>query len=171
MPPRGRTARLTWVNFVDNFANSVTDGSFQAVDVLGSAQAFQKSDATIVKVIGSIEITHVALGAVPSEDFEDFLSLYVAEEGITATDLPDQNTPGDQAAYLWTGYAAGRRIGNTGAGGVADPSLHLTFPLNVNAMRRFREDGKTLWLIVRNSSGTGESLLWSAYIRTLLRTP
>ena len=166
-----RAGTTTWVNAHDAWPNTLTDGSRVIVDLLAQASDYQKHGATIVKVIGTIDITHVALSAVASEDFEDLLYLYVADETMDEADMPNMEVGADKASFLWTGYAAGRRIGNSGAGGVADPSMHLNFPLNVGAQRRLREEHQTLWLVIDNSSATGESLLWSCYIRTLLRTP
>ena len=42
--------------------------------------------------------------------------------------------------------------------------------LDVDAQRRFRENNKTLWLVVDNGS-TNAGILFSYYLRTLVRIP
>ena len=167
-----RPARLTWVNFYDPWANSLATGVTQALDVLGSAEVFQKFDSTIVKVLGSLSYQ---FGQVPvgtsTIDFGVAAYLYVADEAIAAANLPDLTDPTVQAAYLWTYIREARlvRVVDGSLVDTADPSINVTIELSVDAQRRFRENNKTLWLVIQNI-GVG-TFLWGAYLRSLVRIP
>ena len=167
-----RPARLTWVNHHVPWPRSLADGSVEIRDLLGSAEVFQKFDSTIVKIIGTFYYTFVkpAVG-ISSEDFELLAYMYVADEGLAVGNFPLLTGPATQAAYLWTHVRGARLTATlTPAGDVQiDPSVSGLVMLDIGAQRRFRENNKTLWLHVQNSGGTGQSVLWGAYIRTLVR--
>ena len=169
---KARPARLTWINAYDPFGNSLAAGAVQAIDVLLAAEVFQKFDSTIVKVLGSLS---VSFGQVPvgtsTVDFGIMAYFYVADSNMPAGNMPLLDDPSTQAAYLWT-YVHEARLHRVTDGTLvdtADDSLNFRVPIDIDAQRRFRENNKTLWFVVKNV-GVG-TFLWSNYIRTLVRIP
>ena len=171
--PAARTSRLTWINFVDRFPNTLAAGVRVAFDILAAAEVFQKFDSTIVKVLGTLSFNAVQVPVGEStDDVDQYAYLYVADENLPLANMPDQKDGTVQAAYLWT-HHRGARIARVVDGTLvdtADPSLNWSVELDVKAQRRFRENNKTLWLVIDNGS-TNKTMLWSAYLRTLVRIP
>ena len=170
---RARPARLTWINSLTAFPQSLAAGVNTFVDLCASAEAFQKFDSTIVKVLGSINFTWLQLDVgVSTLDCSVMAYMYVADEAIPQASMPDIEDPSVQPAYLWT-FARSHRLRRVTDGALvdtADDSVNWWERLDIGAQRRFRENNKTLYLRVQNTS-TNATLLWGAYIRTLVRIP
>ena len=169
---RSKTARLTWANKYEPFPVSLAAGVEVAYDLLGNALAFQSFDSTIVHVLGSLYWTgiQVAVGS-SSADYGLHAHMYVADDSLAVGNFPKLDVATDQASYLWT-YSREYRIARIVDGSLvdtADPSVQINEVIDVRALRRFRENNKTLWLHVKNV-GIG-TLLLGFWTRTLLRVP
>ena len=168
-----RVARLTWINRVQAFPTSLAAGVRVAIDCLSAGEAFQKFDSTIVKVLGSLSCSW---GQVPVGTSTLNLGiaayLYVADEALALANFPAVETEATQAAYLWTYFRAGRlhRVTDGSLVDTADATENWWERLDVDAQRRFRENNKTLYLVVKNTS-TNATVLIEAYVRTLVRIP
>ena len=172
MPRTAKTGRLTWANRFIAYPQSLAATGRQFFDLLASAESFQKFDSTIVHVIGALSFTYIQVAAgSSSEDCIVGAYLYVADDNLQLTNFPDLTAEATQPSYLWTHYHAARILRTTEtAGDQADNSLNWYAPLDVKAMRKFRENNKTLWLVIDNISTT-HSLLFGGLIRTLVRIP
>jgi len=166
--PRGRTARMVWVNTNVNFTG-IIDG-LQNLDLLAGAAEFMVFDTTIVQVVIPELNFAFTNNALTTGNRQARAALQVGPTTMDSVDFQDLYSSSIGAPWMWFSGAGGR-IPNT----QTTLNLNLAHDENgvrVKAQRRFRENDSTLWLVVQNRTEAGDTgLQYDGFVRTLLRIP
>ena len=129
-----------------------------------------KHDATIMRIRGWLSIVgHRVTNTVAS--FEVDSGLWVGSEDSTIATVPDPGLDSDEASWLWKHNLFTLTQGDGTLAGV-NGMLQYQIPVDIKAMRRFRENFNTLWWILNvDNAGYFGSATLTFKGRTLLRVP
>jgi len=163
-----RTARMVWVN--EHVDLVLLNNSVQVINVLTLAEEFMLFDTTIVSVI--IPVLQVMGEALTDDGIREVrVALEVGKNTLDSDDFNQLLQDSVGPSWLWI-------AGDAQFTTVLNEKIKLDLLGNagvarVKAMRRFRENDSTLFLIVQNfsPSGSEEGLILRGMIRTLLRIP
>ncbi len=165
--PRGRVARLVWIN--TEVEKSLTSTGGQVTDMLTNAGNL-KHDATILRVIGQLNINGTRILATTAS-FELDMGLWVGDESATFATGPDPQVDSDEAAWLWRFKHFSLHQGD-GTLTTASGLLNRNMDVDVKAKRRFRENSQTLWFRLQvTNAGLNVIAGLNFKVRTLLRVP
>ena len=163
-----RAARRVWVNTKVN--KSLTIDSVDILDLLtGVAETWMLFDSTILSIKIpwlSYSMEAAAVNAVR----ELAWYLITGKSTLDAVDFTPPRTSGVGPSMLYCGGSSAR-LAATAQSFTIDLT-EGTPTIDINTMRRFKENDETLWLVIENASEAGDaSFLVSGLVRTLLLVP